>query len=126
MRGDEVKPIARLHLRRERVVPKACVEEPMFDPSDNTDPVLDARCKCLPTDSNYSDFEKISLNHMTITILVECATTNFTDWSPCSTTCGKGLQARTRNYVNPQAAKKAGCNIQLMSKNFCVAPVSCP
>lgn len=55
---------------------------------------------------------------------VECQVTDYTSWSPCSVTCGKGLRMRSREYLNSQRAKEASCNRQLIFKEMCVAAIA--
>lgn len=48
-------------------------------------------------------------------------------WSACSVSCGKGLRMRTREYRLPQKATMFACDRQLISKEMCVADVpECP
>lgn len=49
--------------------------------------------------------------------------TEYSLWTPCSVTCGKGLRMRTREYKQPELAKINNCNRQLISKEMCVAAV---
>ena len=54
---------------------------------------------------------------------VECRVTEYSDWAPCSVTCGKGIRMRSRQYVNPDKAEKGKCSRQLISKEMCVADI---
>ncbi|KAF2905119.1 hypothetical protein ILUMI_01056 [Ignelater luminosus] len=95
---DEMLPLAKLYLTRERVYPKSCDESfltAQLDVSENTED----------------------------TVRPECGVTEYNDWSPCSVTCGKGLRMRTREYLMPQKAQMFQCNRQLVSKEMCVADV---
>ena len=51
----------------------------------------------------------------------------WTPWSPCSVSCGKGLRMRQRNYQMAAKADMLGCDRQLVQKEMCVAhEASCP
>lgn len=49
--------------------------------------------------------------------------TEYSEWSACSVTCGKGLRMRQRNYLNQAKAGMMGCDRQLVSKEMCVADI---
>ncbi|EDW60568.1 spondin-1 [Drosophila virilis] len=38
--------------------------------------------------------------------IAECELTMWSDWSPCSKTCGRGISTRTRDYYNPLARSR--------------------
>ncbi|XP_048526195.1 spondin-1 [Dendroctonus ponderosae] len=95
----EMPPLARLYLKREKVIPKQCDES-----------FLNAQ---LDVSENSEDTSR-----------AECAVTEYTAWSDCSVTCGKGLRMRTREYRMPQKAQMFECKRQLLSKEMCVAAVA--
>ncbi|KAL3267359.1 hypothetical protein HHI36_011490 [Cryptolaemus montrouzieri] len=98
----EMPPLAKLYLKREQVSPRNCDENflnAQLDESENTED----------------------------TSRVECAVTEYSNWSNCSVSCGKGLRMRTREYRMPQKAIMFNCNRQLVSKEMCVAEIpECP
>ena len=43
--------------------------------------------------------------------------THRSEWSPCTASCGNGIKARTRLYINPDA--QGVCDINLVQKATC-------
>ncbi|XP_059608919.1 spondin-1-like [Phlebotomus argentipes] len=48
-----------------------------------------------------------------------CDTTQWSPWSSCSVSCGKGERFRQRNYANPIVASQNRCNKKLQQSGTC-------
>ncbi|XP_017787467.1 PREDICTED: spondin-1 [Habropoda laboriosa] len=99
--GRPMLPLARLYLNREKTIPRGCDEE-----------ILQQQVSQLEVAENTEDTSR-----------PECQTTEYTPWSTCSVSCGKGLRMRTRSYLMPEKAAMLKCNRQLVSKEMCVASI---
>ncbi|XP_046817406.1 spondin-1 [Vespa crabro] len=103
--GRPMLPLARLYLDREKIIQRGCDEE-----------ILQRQVQELEVAENTEDTSK-----------PECQTTNYSPWSSCSVSCGKGLRMRTREYRMPEKARMFNCNRQLVFKEMCVADIpECP
>ncbi|XP_045137264.1 spondin-1-like isoform X1 [Portunus trituberculatus] len=96
--GKPMKPLARLTITRQRVYEKSCsdtdilrIDEPEFEVSDE-------------------DADR-----------PECVVSEWSQFSPCSVSCGKGIRSRTRNYLMPQKAQMMMCKRQLEENEMCAA-----
>ncbi|KAJ8679348.1 hypothetical protein QAD02_015135 [Eretmocerus hayati] len=98
--GKPMLPLARLYINREEVKKRSC---------DDRD--LEQQLAEFGAAENSQDTEK-----------PECMTTEYSEWTACSVSCGKGLRMRTRGYRIPEKAAMMGCNRQLVSKEMCLAP----
>ncbi|XP_074100886.1 extracellular matrix protein f-spondin [Cotesia typhae] len=98
--GKPMLPLARLYIKREKIIERRCDEK------------LKEQIAEFEVAENTEDTSR-----------PECATTDYSAWSSCSVTCGKGLRMRTRSYLMPEKAQMFNCNRQLVSKEMCVASV---
>ena len=53
--------------------------------------------------------------------VAECAATEWSSWSPCGVTCGKGISMRTRDFADEERAAAVGCDRQMIQKEMCSA-----
>ncbi|XP_055952106.1 spondin-1-like isoform X4 [Argiope bruennichi] len=104
--GQPMKPVARLTVTRQRVYDKNCEDYEV------------AGFSTTPYSSEDEQDERM-----------ECRVSDWTDFQPCSVTCGHGFKMRSRQYFMKQKAEMAGCTVQLVDKEPCNAPcvgdVSC-
>lgn len=55
-----------------------------------------------------------------------CATTDWADWSECSSKCDSGSHNRKRDYVDRATAEMNNCNSDLFEKKTCAFLPKCP
>ncbi|XP_011503578.1 PREDICTED: spondin-1 [Ceratosolen solmsi marchali] len=97
--GKPMQPIAKLYLNREEIKKSNCNDEDLEK--------IVAEFNMV---ENIDNIEK-----------PECMTTEYSQWTKCSVSCGKGLRMRTRAYRIPEKANMMGCTRQLISKEMCLA-----
>lgn len=55
-----------------------------------------------------------------------CKTTEWSDWSPCSATCGKGVKIRTRFLlVDPELQMKCAARVEIIQQRPCEDTPNC-
>ena len=52
-----------------------------------------------------------------------CSVTQWSDWSPCTVTCGRGIRERRRMYMKRDDAET--CDRVLKQRDLCVTNISC-
>jgi len=101
--GGQMKPLAKLTIQKLREYKKSCS---LADDSSQY-PLKHTR-----TDADMETQKRSG-----------CHVTEWSDWTGCSVTCGKGISSRSRQYIDIFKARQMGCNEQLVEKEMCSAKV---
>ncbi|XP_059082826.1 spondin-1-like [Tigriopus californicus] len=104
--GTPMKPLAKLTVTRQRLYKKSCGT----DYDDHPDEYM------------FSDIHEHALAFEDHAV-PGCDASEWTDWSPCSVTCGKGISMRTRTFLMPEKAAMLGCDRQMIQKEMCASDV---
>ncbi|XP_054160513.1 spondin-1-like isoform X4 [Oppia nitens] len=114
--GAKMKPIAKLTVSRQRIYEKACGD-------DNNNNKLSPICVGYDCEDKDEDDSRRTPS------TGDCQVTEWTEFTPCSATCGHGIRMRTRNYKHEQLARQMSCLTKLVEKESCevkcVNDVSC-
>ncbi|KAK0164904.1 hypothetical protein PV328_003471 [Microctonus aethiopoides] len=101
--GFDMKPMAKLHLSRQRLYEKTCEDSSPAPVNSGGE-----------TDNKDDTHHKRNKNKA-------CRTTHWGPWGPCSASCGRGTRLRQRNYKDKAAAAMNNCNSTLTDRGTCYA-----
>lgn len=99
--NKEMKPLARLYLTRQRLYEKNCENQ-----EENVNQQQEEHEEEREVVAERPGKEK-------------CAVTGYGAWSACDAQCGKGKQTASREYINPEAARRKGCTKTLIKERTC-------
>jgi len=99
--GGPLKPLAKLSIQKLREYKKSCSEKI----------------------SEITDYARHNTFDSSSVVPAGCETSEWTEWTGCSVTCGKGISMRERKYVDPFRADNNGCDLQLIEKEMCASEV---
>lgn len=103
---DQSKPYARLTVTRQRIYEKSCSGDSITHVRHDTHTNSNYDQTIEPTRPSYSD----------------CRFTDWSDWSSCSSTCGRGIRTRTRSFINENAHLMGSCSqADLIEKEVCLS-----
>jgi len=100
--GGPLKPLAKLSIQKLREYKKSC-----SDSLPENEPAF-----------GHQTYDSASL------VPAGCETSDWTKWSGCTVTCGKGISMRERKYVDPFTADNIGCDRQMVEKEMCASEVA--
>ncbi|XP_058789288.1 spondin-1-like isoform X2 [Phymastichus coffea] len=110
----DMNPLARLYLNRQRIYEKDCErQEPGVENAGGDDDSANE------TGGNAENNEGDANDEQEPVQDKACTTTAWSDWQPCSVTCGHGHKLRQRSYLNEPRASKHGCNEKLTQRDSC-------
>lgn len=113
--NEQLKPYARLTVTRQRIYEKSCNADKLPIPAQkqqiNTYQTLPNNS---PDSSNWSE-PPIQSSYS------DCRFHNWSDWSVCSSTCGRGIRTRVRSFIE-DSAHLVGCSqVDLIEKEVCLS-----
>ncbi|KYQ47437.1 Spondin-1 [Trachymyrmex zeteki] len=91
--GLDMKPLAKLYLKRQRLYEKTC--------------------------GNFDDTLTDTDNNKCFLYVKACEVSSWDEWGECSVSCGKGIKLRQRRFRNEAAAFANKCSTSLTDRRAC-------
>jgi len=118
---EQLKPFARLTITRQRIYEKSCDSPSTQHTNPQANSVGSATVASTNEQSVASNYET-SLNNLRPSSPADCRFTDWSDWSICSSQCGKGIRTRTRSFLTDDQSQLFGCQqSDLIEKEICLA-----
>ncbi|XP_008548145.1 spondin-1 isoform X2 [Microplitis demolitor] len=123
--GMDMKPMAKLHLSRQRLYEKACDDSAGTTATDSGGDNNEVNNNNDNDNSINSTTDEDGENHKGKNRKPHrkkdksCRTTQWSGWGECSVPCGEGKRMRQRKYEDPIAAAAHNCNKSLSNRGVC-------
>lgn len=127
---NSMKPFAKLTVTRQRIYEKSCNgDQPRLHQQQQHSSQQQLLLQQQPqmTSSSYGSLNQDGLlidqpvNNNNRPNYADCRCSEWSDWSSCSSTCGRGIRTRTRSFLDDQAHLLGCSQADLIEKEVCLS-----